>query len=187
MYCIFIIFEGWSARKHYQRQGQVITPTVLVGYDYLSLPLLPASGTAVSVWERGRTLYHNNHYSTQIAKYMGPTWGPFGADRTQVDSMLAPWALLSRYFWLPFSLFSMYKPKYQNRNSVLWVMDGNLIYWTLHHLYTNGGHPKLPWSVFRLHLQRTVVEQFTNMSQHCESRLNGWRSLNLDPMVLVGC
>ena len=28
-------------------------------------------------------------------KFMGPTWGPSGADRTQVDPMLAPWALLS--------------------------------------------------------------------------------------------
>ena len=26
-----------------------------------------------------------------IARFMGPTWGPSGADRTQVDPMLAPW------------------------------------------------------------------------------------------------
>ena len=31
----------------------------------------------------------------QIAKFMGPTWGPSGADRTQVGPMLAPWTLLS--------------------------------------------------------------------------------------------
>ena len=30
-----------------------------------------------------------------IARLMGPTWGPSGADRTQVGSMLAPWTLLS--------------------------------------------------------------------------------------------
>ena len=30
-----------------------------------------------------------------IARFMGPTWGPSGADRTQVGSMLAPWTLLS--------------------------------------------------------------------------------------------
>ena len=30
-----------------------------------------------------------------IARFMGPTWGPSGADRTQVSSMLAPWTLLS--------------------------------------------------------------------------------------------
>ena len=27
--------------------------------------------------------------------FMGPTWGPSGADRTQVGPMLAPWTLLS--------------------------------------------------------------------------------------------
>ena len=31
----------------------------------------------------------------QIARFMGPTWGPSGADRTQVGPMLAPWTLLS--------------------------------------------------------------------------------------------
>ena len=30
-----------------------------------------------------------------IARFLGPTWGPSGADRTQVGSMLAPWTLLS--------------------------------------------------------------------------------------------
>ena len=30
-----------------------------------------------------------------IAMFMGPTWGPSGADRTQVGLMLAPWTLLS--------------------------------------------------------------------------------------------
>ena len=30
-----------------------------------------------------------------IAKCMGPTWGPSGADRTQVGPMIAPWTLLS--------------------------------------------------------------------------------------------
>ena len=29
------------------------------------------------------------------ARFMGPTWGPSGADRTQVGPMLAPWTLLS--------------------------------------------------------------------------------------------
>ena len=30
-----------------------------------------------------------------IARFMGPTWGPSGADRTQVGPMLAIWTLLS--------------------------------------------------------------------------------------------
>ena len=32
---------------------------------------------------------------SQIARFVGPTWGPSGADRTQVGPMLAPWTLLS--------------------------------------------------------------------------------------------
>ena len=31
------------------------------------------------------------------ARFMGPTWGPSGADRTQVGPMLAPWILLSGF------------------------------------------------------------------------------------------
>ena len=34
---------------------------------------------------------------TLIARSMGPTWGPSGANRTQVGPMLAPWTLLSGY------------------------------------------------------------------------------------------
>ena len=34
---------------------------------------------------------------TLIARFMGPTWGPSGADRTQMGPMLAPWTLLSGY------------------------------------------------------------------------------------------
>ena len=32
---------------------------------------------------------------TQIAKFMGPTWGPPGSCRPQMGSMLAPWTLPS--------------------------------------------------------------------------------------------
>ena len=32
---------------------------------------------------------------TQIAKFMGPTWGPPGSCRTQMGPMLASWTLLS--------------------------------------------------------------------------------------------
>ena len=33
--------------------------------------------------------------ATLIARFMGPTWGPSGADRAQVGPILAPWTLLS--------------------------------------------------------------------------------------------
>ena len=32
--------------------------------------------------------------TVQIAKFMGPTWGPAGSCRPQMDPMLAPWTLL---------------------------------------------------------------------------------------------
>ena len=36
-----------------------------------------------------------NLVTALIARFMGPTWGPSGADRTQMGPMLAPWTLLS--------------------------------------------------------------------------------------------
>ena len=38
--------------------------------------------------------YHNK-LVTQIAKFMGPTWGPPGSCRPQMGPMLSPWTLLS--------------------------------------------------------------------------------------------
>ena len=38
-----------------------------------------------------------NYSTSLIARFMGTTWGPFGADRTQVGPMLAPWTLLSGF------------------------------------------------------------------------------------------
>ena len=52
-----------------------------------SRPRNPAS----PVHSRGITCYK----TPLIARFIGPTWGPLGADRTQVGPMLAPWALLS--------------------------------------------------------------------------------------------
>ena len=42
---------------------------------------------------------------TLITRFMGPIWGPSGADRTQMGPMLAPWTLLSgllclTFYWL---------------------------------------------------------------------------------------
>ena len=38
------------------------------------------------------------HQLSQIAKFMGPTWGPPGSCRPQMGPMLATWTLLSRFF-----------------------------------------------------------------------------------------
>ena len=38
-----------------------------------------------------------------IARFLGPTWGPFGADRTQLGPMLASLTLLSWTIWYTFA------------------------------------------------------------------------------------
>ena len=41
---------------------------------------------------------------TQIAKFMGPTWGPPGSYRPQMGPILAPWTLLSGELWCFFGV-----------------------------------------------------------------------------------
>ena len=43
-------------------------------------------------------MFHDS--TTLIARLMGPTWGPSGADRSQVGPRLVPWTLLSGYIWV---------------------------------------------------------------------------------------
>ena len=43
----------------------------------------------------GATWVHESWSTSLITRFMGPTWGPSGANRTQVGPMLAPWTLLS--------------------------------------------------------------------------------------------
>ena len=38
---------------------------------------------------------YTDNVGPQVARFVGPTWGPTGADKTHVGPMLAPWALLS--------------------------------------------------------------------------------------------
>ena len=55
------------------------------------------SGYATGIiWNNDDLFYRRIHASlalnmlTLIARFLGPTWGPSGADRTQVGPMLAP-------------------------------------------------------------------------------------------------
>ena len=54
---------------------------------------VPADGLAPS----GARPSASTVMNTLIAMFMGPTWGPSGADRAQVGPVLAPWTLLSGY------------------------------------------------------------------------------------------
>ena len=46
-------------------------------------------------------LHNYGTRTSPIARFIGPTWGPSGADRTRVGPMLAPWTLLSGLVILP--------------------------------------------------------------------------------------
>ena len=68
----------------------------------LLLPgILKYSATAGKGLEEHNCLSHEKkapwelfYITAQIARVMWPTWGPSGADRTQVGPMLAPWTLV---------------------------------------------------------------------------------------------
>ena len=56
-------------------------------------------------------VYVKNYVDALIARFMGPTWGPSGADRTQVGPMLAPWTLLSGRLMLRCACYRSVSPK----------------------------------------------------------------------------
>ena len=74
-----------------------------------SLAGLWASRTPLSIHSRMAMSNTHTHTHTtdevygcckpQIAKFMGPTWGPPGSCRPQMCPMLAPWTLLSGLLW----------------------------------------------------------------------------------------
>ena len=72
----------------YPSQTSMVSPSWsfgmdIIGYNYLSMLELKS-----------------NPISTQIAKFVVPTWGPAGSSRPQMGPMLAPWTLLSGYLFL---------------------------------------------------------------------------------------
>ena len=54
-----------------------------------------AAGLSPDVVQVLSCLWLEGTIHSQIARFMGPTWGPPGDGRTQVGPMFAPWALLS--------------------------------------------------------------------------------------------
>ena len=61
---------------------------------FCTLVKLPVTRLRHTSVQQRRTLT-----SLQIAKFMGPTWGPPGSCRPQMGPMLVPWTLLSRSFY----------------------------------------------------------------------------------------
>ena len=73
--CKYNITIHWW--RHYEQNGTVTNRTVCIWVgSWDAVVLLPSL----------------------IARFMGPTWGPPGADRTQVGPMMATWTLLSGLF-----------------------------------------------------------------------------------------
>ena len=67
-------------------------PRLLKGAGRVFLPIALFINIMISNnTDRGESDY----IDTLIARFMGATWGPSGAGRTQVGTMLAPWTLLS--------------------------------------------------------------------------------------------
>ena len=60
--------------------------------ELLGFKLIPNNMVAANITA---TRHYQAMWAPLIARFMGPSWGPSGADKTQVDPMLAPWTLLS--------------------------------------------------------------------------------------------
>ena len=91
-YRSYISFELYAVEENNGTYGYKHGPHVLLYYQRFFQLLL--------YYMQYRGLYIGPHYITMtslIARFMRLTWGPSGADRTQVGPMLAPWILLS---WL---------------------------------------------------------------------------------------
>ena len=81
--------------------------------NYIVVPLSPVqfSETYLNLLKIIKIKHPTNHNFfrlTLIARLVGPTWGPSGADRTQVGPMLAPWTLLSGELWCVFCVLIFY-------------------------------------------------------------------------------
>ena len=66
--------------------------------------------------------------ATLLARFMGPTWGPSGDDRTQVGPMLAPWTLLSGYTYRYVHILLLSKSGYQQMELTPWAILLTRIY-----------------------------------------------------------
>ena len=60
-----------------------------------------------------------------IARFMGSTWGPSGADRTQVGPMLAPWTLLSGWCYMRWYLQIGNKSAWPKGSYIPWIIIAN--------------------------------------------------------------
>ena len=105
---------GWVMECLLRKQDLFITPVIRVlctvlyravlWYDSPVLYSFTPITTCLEMWCIEISFTWNNKFwwvgkgdtvPSLIARFVGPTWGPPGADRTQEGPMLAPWTLLS--------------------------------------------------------------------------------------------
>ena len=104
-------------------------------------------------WEKAHQVGTSSKWlTTLITRFMGPTWGPPGAARTQVGPMLAPWILLSGYSPASFYMvkFAIYTPRFNE------VERG--VYW--YHLVRLSVCPSVDRIVSALYLQQYSLDPF---------------------------
>ena len=106
-WCHRLVTEYHCLRIHETRRPlyviMIITDVLVPNHDRLPVIDNDSSGTGV---------YNGSHKPSLVARLMGPTWGPYGADRTQVGPMLSPWTLLSGIFCnLHIALQPLYKQR----------------------------------------------------------------------------
>ena len=94
-------------------------------------------------WEKASPAHQspyqiNTMRTPLIARFMGPTWGPSGAARTQVGPMLASWTLLSgtwiTYWNVPNTKLDQSRYLYRSRYKSLlpkqvWIMYCDIFIW----------------------------------------------------------
>ena len=100
---------------------------------------------------------------TQIAKFVGPTWGPPGSCQPQMGPMLAPWTLLSGYLhasqMAPSKSTDLQKKHSYNTHRglctslriccvLLWLIAGRF-YWYFHGYLT--GNEAIIWWLSQCH------------------------------------
>ena len=69
-----------------------------------------------------------------IARFMGPTWGPSGADKIQVGPMLAPWTLLSGD--ITETMITQCNDAYMRHEALTHRQSGSQTEWAIHILFS---------------------------------------------------
>ena len=79
--------SGYSVKSNMQNKESTVFFLTLFSH---SLPLV-----TFRKWNSVAPYGVEDFYVSLITKFIGPSWGPSGADRSQVGPMLTPWTLLS--------------------------------------------------------------------------------------------